>query len=82
MRPPPIQHGAVLDKILKQMAVLAEDTSSSDNLKAFADGLVLQIDCSVTIDIYTILCTVTMVIVTVPFWGTCWRSGIGPRFYM
>jgi hypothetical protein len=46
MPPPPRQRGAVLNQILKQMAVLAEDTSSSDNLKAFADGSVLQIDCS------------------------------------
>jgi hypothetical protein len=45
--PPPLrQRGAVLDQILQQMAVLAEDTPSSDNLKAFADGSVLQIDCS------------------------------------
>jgi hypothetical protein len=46
MPPSPRQRSAVLDKILKQMAVLAEDTSSSDNLKAFACGLFKQIDCS------------------------------------
>jgi hypothetical protein len=46
MPPPPRQRGAVLDQIRKQMAVLAEDISSGDNLKAFADGSVLQIDCS------------------------------------
>jgi hypothetical protein len=46
MPPPPRQRGAVLDQILKQIAVSAEDTLSGDNLKDFADGLVLQIDCS------------------------------------
>jgi hypothetical protein len=43
---PPRQRGAVLAQILKQMAVLAQDTSSGNNLKAFAEGSLLQIDCS------------------------------------
>jgi hypothetical protein len=46
MPPPPRQRGAVLDPILKRIAVLAEDTLSDDNLKSFADSSVLQIHCS------------------------------------
>jgi hypothetical protein len=45
--PPPLKRrGAVLDHILQQIAVTAADTSSSDDLKAFAKGLVLQVNCS------------------------------------
>jgi hypothetical protein len=45
--PPPLkQRGAVLDHILQQMAVTAADTLSSDDLKAFTEGLVLQVNCS------------------------------------
>jgi hypothetical protein len=46
MPPPSKRRGAVLDHILQQMAVTAADTSSGDDLKAFAEGLVLQVDCS------------------------------------
>jgi hypothetical protein len=46
MPPPSKRLGAVLDRILQQMAVTAADTSSSDDLKAFTEGLGLQVNCS------------------------------------
>jgi hypothetical protein len=46
MPPPSKRRGAVPDHILQQMAVAAVDTSSGDDLRAFAEGVVLQIDCS------------------------------------
>lgn len=46
MAPPSKQRGAVLDQILQQMSVAAADTSNGDDLKAFAEGPVIQINCS------------------------------------
>ncbi|KAH8621202.1 Tfo1 transposase [Alternaria alternata] len=46
MAPPSKQRGAVLNQILQQMSVAAADTSNGDDLKAFAEGPVIQIDCS------------------------------------
>lgn len=46
MPPPPKQHGAVLDRIFKQLKGLGEVTSSIDDLRAFANDAAVQIDCS------------------------------------